>query len=80
MDLDDYREHSPYSDPGRHGGLLDAVASDIPTVAATARNVIVHYRAGGVDLPVDRLDEVNLPLGGPHPRHRPVPLSPAAHR
>ncbi|MCG5465537.1 transglutaminase-like domain-containing protein [Micromonospora sp. MED01] len=59
MDLDDYRGHSPYSDPGRHGGLLDAVASDVPTVAATARNVIVHYRAGGVDLPVDRLDEVN---------------------
>ncbi|RAO35933.1 hypothetical protein PSN13_02357 [Micromonospora saelicesensis] len=59
MGLDDYRRHSPYSDPGRHGGLLDAVASDIPSVAATARNVIVHYRAGGVDLPVDRLDEVN---------------------
>ncbi|MEU8387708.1 transglutaminase domain-containing protein [Micromonospora sp. NPDC048843] len=59
MDLDDYRGHSPYSDPGRHGGLLDAVASDIPTVAATARNVIVHYRAGGVELPDDRQDEVN---------------------
>lgn len=59
MDLDDYRRHSPYSDPGRHGGLLDAVATDIPTVAATARNVIVHYRAGGVELPDDRLDEVN---------------------
>ncbi|MET7373828.1 transglutaminase domain-containing protein [Micromonospora arida] len=59
MDLDDYRKHSPYSDPGRHGGLLDAVATDFPTVAATARNVIVHYRAGGVELPDDRLDEVN---------------------
>lgn len=59
MDLDDYRRHSPYSDPGRHGGILDAVATDIPTVAATARNVIVHYRAGGVELPGDRLDEVN---------------------
>ncbi|GGO16836.1 transglutaminase domain-containing protein [Micromonospora parathelypteridis] len=59
MDLDDYRGHSPYSDPGRHGGLLDAVPTDIPTVAATARNVIVHYRAGGVELPDDRLDEVN---------------------
>ncbi|MGC4748546.1 transglutaminase domain-containing protein [Micromonospora sp. DT201] len=59
MDLDDYRGHSPYSDPGRHGKLLDAVPTDIPTVAATARNVIVHYRAGGVELPDDRLDEVN---------------------
>ncbi|MFJ6168757.1 hypothetical protein ACIQH6_26830 [Micromonospora orduensis] len=59
MDLDDYRRHSPYSDPGRHAALLDAVPADIPTVAATARNVIVHYRAGGVELPDDRLDEVN---------------------
>lgn len=59
MNLDDYRKHSPYSDPGRHGGLLDAVATDIPTVAATVRNVIVHYRAGGVELPDDRLEEVN---------------------
>ncbi|MEU8254981.1 transglutaminase domain-containing protein [Micromonospora inaquosa] len=59
MGIDDYRRHSAYSDPGRHGGLLDAVAADIPTVAATARNVIVHYRAGGVELPDDRLDEVN---------------------
>ncbi|MER7589630.1 transglutaminase domain-containing protein [Micromonospora sp. NPDC127501] len=59
MDLDDYRRHSPYSDPGPRRRLLDAVASDIPTVAATARNVIVHYRAGGVELPDDRLEEVN---------------------
>ncbi|PYC67287.1 transglutaminase [Micromonospora arborensis] len=59
MDLGDYRRHSPYSDPGRHAPLLDAVPADIPTVAATARNVIVHYRAGGVELPDDRLDEVN---------------------
>ncbi|MEV7988549.1 transglutaminase domain-containing protein [Micromonospora sp. NPDC085948] len=59
MELDDYRRHSSYSDPGRHGGLLDAVATDIPSVAATARNVIVHYRAGGVELPNSRLDEVN---------------------
>ncbi|MEU8019685.1 transglutaminase-like domain-containing protein [Micromonospora parva] len=59
MDLDDYRSHSPYSAPGRHSGLLDAVATDIPTVAATVRNVIVHYRAGGVELPDDRLGEVN---------------------
>lgn len=59
MDVDSYRQHSPYSDPGRHGALLDAVPADIATVAATARNVIVHYRAGGVELPIDRLDEVN---------------------
>ena len=59
MDLDEYRTHSPYSDPRRHAGLLDAVPADIATVAATARNVIVHYRAGGVELPDDRLDEVN---------------------
>jgi hypothetical protein len=59
MDIDDYRTHSPYSDPGRHGPLLDAVPATFGTVAATVRNVIIHYRAGGVTLPVDRLDEVN---------------------
>ncbi|MET7865332.1 transglutaminase domain-containing protein [Micromonospora taraxaci] len=59
MNVDDYRQHSPYSDPGRHAALLDAVPADIATVAATVRNVIVHYRAGGVELPPDRLEEVN---------------------
>ncbi|MEV7326802.1 transglutaminase domain-containing protein [Micromonospora sp. NPDC093244] len=59
MDIDHYRQHSPYSDPGRHGALLDAVPADIASVAATVRNVIVHYRAGGVELPPDRLEEVN---------------------
>ncbi|MEU1587621.1 transglutaminase domain-containing protein [Micromonospora sp. NPDC005710] len=59
MNIDDYRQHSPYSDPGRHAALLDAVPADIASVAATARNVIVHYRAGGVELPPDRLEEVN---------------------
>jgi hypothetical protein len=83
MDLDDYRSHSPYSDPGRHGPLLDAVPATIATVAATVRNVIIHYRGGGVALPADRLDEVNcrwvdrmlhldqsrfsLPLSAPRP-------------
>ncbi|MER7459140.1 transglutaminase domain-containing protein [Micromonospora sp. NPDC126480] len=59
MDLDDYRTHSRYSDPRRHAALLDAVPADLAAVAATARNVIVHYRAGGVELPADRRDEVN---------------------
>ncbi|MEO3769495.1 transglutaminase domain-containing protein [Micromonospora sp. B9E7] len=59
MNVDDYRQHSPYSDPGRHAALLDAVPADIASVAATVRNVIVHYRAGGVELPTDRLEEVN---------------------
>ncbi|MGW2624818.1 transglutaminase domain-containing protein [Micromonospora taraxaci] len=59
MNIDNYRQHSSYSDPGRHAALLDAVPADIATVAATVRNVIVHYRAGGVELPPDRLEEVN---------------------
>ncbi|WP_433311329.1 transglutaminase domain-containing protein [Micromonospora sp. CA-269861] len=59
MNVDDYRQHSPYSDPGRHATLLDAVPADLASVAATVRNVIVHYRAGGVELPPDRLEEVN---------------------
>ncbi|MGC4892601.1 transglutaminase domain-containing protein [Micromonospora sp. DT31] len=60
MDIDAYRTHSPYSDPRRHAALLDAVPADLDTIAATARNVIIHYRAGGVALPEDRSAEVNL--------------------
>ncbi|PGH44612.1 transglutaminase [Micromonospora sp. WMMA1996] len=56
----DYRTHSPYSDPRHHAALLDAVPGDVAGAAAAARNVIVHYRAGGVELSDDRRGEANL--------------------
>lgn len=58
--MTDYARHSPYSDPGKHAGLLDALPADARAIAEVARNVVVHYRASQIDFPDDRLQEVNL--------------------
>jgi len=42
----DWSRHSPYSDPGRYAALLDAVPTDVPSLSAVARNVIVYQRQG----------------------------------
>lgn len=55
----DHAVQTPYSDPGRHGALLADVATDPAGVSALARNVIVHYRASGHELPVETRDEIN---------------------
>ncbi|QGN33521.1 transglutaminase-like domain-containing protein [Microlunatus sp. Gsoil 973] len=51
--------HSPYSDPGRYRDLLAAVPPRIPALSAVARNLIIHYRASGLDLPEETKDEIN---------------------
>jgi hypothetical protein len=51
MDPDNWSRHSPYSDPGRHAALLEAVPTDIPSLSEVARNIIVHYRGSGLELP-----------------------------
>jgi hypothetical protein len=55
--LDDYARHSAYSDPGRHAGLLAAVAPDPASVGAAARAAVVHYRAGGVTRTDEQLED-----------------------
>ncbi|MGW0231983.1 transglutaminase domain-containing protein [Actinopolymorpha singaporensis] len=55
----DWSRHSRYSDPGRFASLLDAVPTDIPGLSAVARNVIVHYRASGHELPAATRKDVN---------------------
>jgi hypothetical protein len=55
----DHAVHTPYSDPGRHAALLVDVPTDPPGLSAVARNVIVHYRASGHELPVETRDEIN---------------------
>jgi hypothetical protein len=55
----DHAAHTPYSDPGRYAGLLAAVPPDPPALSAIARNVIVHYRASGHDLPPETRHEIN---------------------
>lgn len=54
-----WSRHSPYSDPGSHAELLDAVPIEIPSLSAVARNVIVHYRESGLDLPAATRDDIN---------------------
>jgi hypothetical protein len=55
----DWSRHSAYSDPGRYASLFDAVPTDIPGLSAVARNVIVHYRGSGLELPASSRTDVN---------------------
>ena len=57
--LQDYARHSAYSDPGRYAPLLDALSTNLPALTAVVRNVVVHYRAGGVEFTGDRLAEID---------------------
>ncbi|MEM9607939.1 MAG: transglutaminase-like domain-containing protein [Actinomycetota bacterium] len=56
----DHSEHSPYSDPGRHRERLGEVPVDPAGLSAVARNLIVHYRASGEDLPAATRPDVHL--------------------
>ncbi|GAB3923030.1 hypothetical protein GCM10011575_00320 [Microlunatus endophyticus] len=51
--------HTPYSDPGRYTDLLTAVPPRIPELSAVARNLIIHYRASGLDLPEESKGDIN---------------------
>ena len=55
----DHAVHTRYSDPVRFEQLLADVPTDPPSLAAVARNVIVHYRASGHELPMATRDEIN---------------------
>ena len=46
-----WAEHTPYTDPGRYADLLRAVPPDPDRLSAAARNLIIHYRASGLELP-----------------------------
>lgn len=55
----DWTQHTPYSDPGRHADLVDVLPTDLAGLSAVARNVIVHYRASGEQLPEQSRGDVN---------------------
>lgn len=57
--LDDYARHSVYSDPGAFAGLLDALPSDLPGIGEVVRNLLIHYRGGGIEFTGDRLAEID---------------------
>lgn len=55
----DHARHTAFSDPGSHGDLLAVLPTDPPALSEVARNVIVHYRASGHDLPPRSRDDIN---------------------
>jgi hypothetical protein len=61
--LDLYRRHTRMSDPGPHAALIEALPSDIPSIARAAQGLILHEHwagAYGQTLSDDRRDEVHL--------------------
>jgi hypothetical protein len=57
--IDEYAQQSAYSDPRQYAQLLDPLPADIREMAAVIRNLIVHYRADGVDLSPQHLAEID---------------------
>src|SRR5918995_134569 len=55
----DHATHTAYSDPREYAGLVMALPVEPTEVSAVARNVIVHYRASGHELPEAAREEVN---------------------
>lgn len=55
----DYAKQTPYSDPGEHAHLFDALPDDIPAIGAVVRNLLIHYRGGGIEFTGDRLAEID---------------------
>lgn len=74
----DHAAHTPYSDPGAHEALVAALPVEPAALSTVARNVIVHYRSSGHELPDATRHEINSRwidriLGADQERH-PEPL------
>ncbi|TCM40959.1 transglutaminase-like domain-containing protein [Kribbella sp. VKM Ac-2568] len=54
-----YAVQSRYSDPGVHAALFDDLPSEIPQLTEVVRNLLIHYRGGGIEFTGDRLEEIN---------------------
>jgi hypothetical protein len=55
----DYAIQTRFSDPGTYAGLYDALPDDIGEIAAVVRNLLIHYRAGGIEFTGERLAEID---------------------
>lgn len=55
----DYTKHTAYSDPGKHADLLAGLPTEPAALSEVARNLIVHYRASGHELPAETSDDIN---------------------
>jgi hypothetical protein len=55
----DYAIQTRFSDPGVHAGLFDALPDEITEIAAVVRNLLIHYRGGGIEFTGERLAEID---------------------
>jgi len=55
----DHTRQTAYSDPREFAGLLTELPADVPSLGAAVRNLLVHYRASGIDFPAGRLAEID---------------------
>jgi len=55
----DYTRQTEFSDPRAHGRLFDPLPDDPGGIGEVIRNLVVHYRASGIEFPPDRLAEVD---------------------
>lgn len=55
----DHAQHSEYSDPGGFAHLFEGLPTDPVALSVVARNLIVHYRASGHELPIETRHEIN---------------------
>jgi hypothetical protein len=57
--MPDYTRQSRYSDPGPYTEQFQALPADLAELGPIIRNLVVHYRASGIDFPPDRLAEID---------------------
>lgn len=55
----DYTRQTRFSDPRAHAALFDPLPGDPGGIGEVIRNLVVHYRASGIDFPPDRLAEID---------------------
>ncbi len=54
-----WARHTSYTDPGRHRDLLAAVPPELMALTRAATNLIIHYRASGLDLSEESRQDIN---------------------
>jgi hypothetical protein len=55
----DHTRQTRFSDPGRHLARIQALPDDVAGISAAVRNLVVHYRASGLEFPPERLAEID---------------------
>jgi hypothetical protein len=59
-DVGRYRRHTPYSDPGAFRDRWSVLSGrDAASAAEVARNLLYHYRADGIEVPIERRGDID---------------------